>query len=163
MKSGPEALGTVKNESRSVKMPTVPSKMSLAAQNMKTGPHAIGTAKMSSEEQNTETGLRSLSTAKNEFGSVKHKNWIGVLGTAENESGAQNMKSARSALGTAQNKSRSAKHENWTRHPWYRPKRVRECKTWKLNLASSIPLKMSTEAQNMKSGPDALGIAENDS
>jgi hypothetical protein len=43
--------------------------------------------------------------------------------------GAQNMKAGPEALGTAENESGQAKHENGTRHPWYRRKRVWELKT----------------------------------
>jgi hypothetical protein len=41
----------------------------------------------------------------------------------------QNMKTGLYALGTAEKESGSAKHENWTRHPRFRPKRVRQWKT----------------------------------
>jgi hypothetical protein len=43
--------------------------------------------------------------------------------------GAQNMKTGRDALGTVENEFRSAKHENGTRRPPHRRKRVRERKT----------------------------------
>jgi hypothetical protein len=49
--------------------------------------------------------------------------------TVENESGAQKMKTGPEALCTAENESGSAKHENGTRRPRYRPKRVRGRKT----------------------------------
>jgi hypothetical protein len=39
------------------------------------------------------------------------------------------MKTGHDALGTAENESMNAKHENETRRPRYRPKRVREYKT----------------------------------
>jgi hypothetical protein len=44
-------------------------------------------------------------------------------------SGAQNMKTGADAHGTVENESGRAKHENGTRHPRYRQKRVRERKT----------------------------------
>jgi hypothetical protein len=39
------------------------------------------------------------------------------------------MKTGPDALGTVEIESGSAKHENWTQRPQYRPKRVRERKT----------------------------------
>jgi hypothetical protein len=84
-----------------------------------------------------------------------------ALGTAENESGAQNRKTGPDALGTAENESERAKHENDTRRPRYRRKRVPEHKTLKWKPTPSIPPKMSTGAQNMITGPDALVTAEN--
>jgi hypothetical protein len=53
------------------------------------------------------------------------------------------MKKGPYALGTAENESGSKKHENGTRRPRYRRKRVRE-------------------QENMKTGPDALGTAKNE-
>jgi hypothetical protein len=70
--------------------------------------------------------------------------------------GAQNMKTGPDALGTAENESERAKHENGTRHPRYRGKRLWE-------PTPSIPLKISSSAQNMKTGPDALRTAKNES
>jgi hypothetical protein len=52
-----------------------------------------------------------------------------ALGAAKTIPGAQNMKTGLVALGTADNESGSAKHENKTRSPRYRPKCVRERKT----------------------------------
>jgi hypothetical protein len=52
-----------------------------------------------------------------------------ALGTAENESDNAKKKTGPDALGTAGNDSVSAKHENETRHPRFRQKRVRACKT----------------------------------
>jgi hypothetical protein len=43
--------------------------------------------------------------------------------------GTQNNKMGPDALGTAENESGKAKHENETRRPRYRRKRVRERKT----------------------------------
>jgi hypothetical protein len=48
-----------------------------------------------------------------------------ALGTAETSPGRQNIKIGPDALGNAENEYGSAKHENWTRHPRYRRKRVR--------------------------------------
>jgi RNase H-fold protein (predicted Holliday junction resolvase) len=58
--------------------------------------------------------------------------------------GVQNMISRPDAHGTAQNVPGMEKHENGTRCPWYRRKRVRERKTKKM-------------------GVDALGTIENES
>jgi hypothetical protein len=59
-----------------------------------------------------------------------------ALGTAENEYGcaktsprAQNMKTGPEALGTDENEYGREKHDNGTRRPRYRRKRVRERKT----------------------------------
>jgi hypothetical protein len=71
--------------------------------------------------------------------------------------GAQNMKSGANALVTAENESGSATHENGTRRPRYRRKRVLKRKTWKREPTPSAPPKMSPDAQNIKMGPDALG------
>jgi hypothetical protein len=75
----------------------------------------------------------------------------------------QNMKTGPDALGIVENESRSAKHENGTRRPRYHWKRVRERKTWKNDLTPSVPLKTSSGAQNMKTGPNDLGTVENES
>jgi hypothetical protein len=77
--------------------------------------------------------------------------------------GAKNMKTEYDALATAENEFKSVKHENWTRDYLYRQKGVRERKIWKLNLTPSITPKMSQEAQNIKTGPDAHDTAENES
>jgi hypothetical protein len=136
MKVGPDALGTAENVSGSVKHengtrrrryrrkwvmerktlklgPTssVPPKMSLGPQNMKTGPDALGTAKSVSES--AKHGKRDMSA------SVPLKM----------SRGAQNMKTGSNALGTAENGSGCVKHENGTGRPMYRRKRVRERKT----------------------------------
>jgi hypothetical protein len=73
---------------------------------------------------------------------------------------AQKMKSGTDALGTAENESGSTKHENAKGRPRYRRKRVREHKTRKWDPTLSVPSKMSPRAQNMKTGPHALGTAE---
>jgi hypothetical protein len=73
------------------------------------------------------------------------------------------MKTGPDAHGTAQNESESAKHENRTRRPWYRPKRVLEPKTLKQDPAPTVPPKMSPGAQHMKMRPNALGTVQNES
>jgi hypothetical protein len=77
--------------------------------------------------------------------------------------GAQNMKTGPDALVTVENESASAKYENGTRRPRYRRKLVLERKILKRDLMPSIPSKMSLAAQNMKTGTDDLGTAENES
>jgi hypothetical protein len=94
--------------------------------------------------------------------------------------GAQNMKTRSDDLGTAENESGSAKHENGTGRPQYHRKWVWELKTGKGDPTPSLPSKMSSGTQNMKTlhdalstakispgvqnmktGPDAVGTAEN--
>jgi hypothetical protein len=75
--------------------------------------------------------------------------------------GAQNMKIVHDALGTAENESGSAKHENGTRRPWYRRKRVRVGKNMKTGSNAVGTAKMCLVAQNMKTRADAFDTAEN--
>jgi hypothetical protein len=77
--------------------------------------------------------------------------------------GAQKKKMGPAALGTVENESGSTKHENETRRPRYRRKRVRARNTLKRDPTASVLPKTSQGAQNMKKGPDALGTAENES
>jgi hypothetical protein len=99
---------------------------------------------MSQEAQNMKMGPDSIGTAENESGSAKHENATRRPCTMENESGR-------------------AKHENGTRRLWYRRKRVWESKIRKRDPTPKVSPKMSSEAQNIKTGPDALGTAENES
>jgi hypothetical protein len=78
-------------------------------------------------------------------------------------SGVQNKKIGYDTLGTAENESERAIHENRTRRPRYRRKRVWERTTLKQERTPSVPPKMSPGAQNMKMGPDTLIIAEYES
>jgi hypothetical protein len=71
------------------------------------------------------------------------------------------MKTGPDALVTAENESRSAKHENGTQRHQYRRKGVRVRKTLKREPTPSVPSKMSPGEQNMTTGLDALGTAEN--
>jgi hypothetical protein len=139
--------------------------------------------KNSSGEENMKTGPGALGTAENESGSAKHTNgtrrpryrrkvvqdrktWKqdpAPSVSPRTSPGAQYMKTDPDALGTAPNKCRSAKHENGTRRSRYRPKWVRECNTWKQALTPLVPLKMSLGAQSIKTGLDALDIAQNES
>jgi hypothetical protein len=73
------------------------------------------------------------------------------------------MKTRLDALHTTENESWSAKHENGTRRPRYRRKLDRARKTLKRDPTPSVPLKMSPGGQNMKTRPDTLGTAENES
>jgi hypothetical protein len=73
------------------------------------------------------------------------------------------MKKVPATLGTAENESGSAKHENGTQRPRYRRKLVRERRTGKQNPTPSVSPKKGPGADNMKTGFDALGTAENES
>jgi hypothetical protein len=97
------------------------------------------------------------------------------------------MKMGPDALRTAKNKSGRAKNKNGSRRPWYRGKRVwewdptpsipsetspagnesgkrvRERKTRNHDPTPFVPPRMCQGAQNMKTGFDALGTAENES
>jgi hypothetical protein len=73
------------------------------------------------------------------------------------------MKRGSDALDTTENESGRAKNENRTRRPWYCRKHVRERTTRKREGTLSVPPKTSPGAQNMKTGSDALGTAENES
>jgi hypothetical protein len=72
------------------------------------------------------------------------------------------MKTGPDALGTAENEFVRANHENGTRRPQYRQNRVRARKKGKRDPTLSVPPKTSQGAQNMKTGPNALGTAENE-
>jgi hypothetical protein len=73
------------------------------------------------------------------------------------------MKKGPYAHGTAENDFGSAKHENGTRRPWYRRKRVWGRKIGKRDPTPSESPKMSPGAQNKNSGSDALGSAKYES
>jgi hypothetical protein len=170
MKTEPDALGTAENKSGRGKhengTPSEPPKTSLVAQNMKTGPDTLGIAENESERAYMKTGPDAVCTAKNESGRAKHEK--GTQGPRyrrklgrESKTSAENMKTGLNALENAENECGRAKHENETRHPRYRRKRVLGSKTLKRETTHSIPLKTSSDVQNMKMGPDALGTAEN--
>jgi hypothetical protein len=206
MQTGPDVLDTVENESGSAKHengtqppryrrkwvwvrktckrdPTssVPSKMSLGAQNLKTGLGALGTVKTSLVVQNMKTGPDALGTAQNGFGSTKYETvtrrpryrpkWIRECKTCKRDPtpskpsktspGVQNMQTRPDVLGTIENESGSAKHENRTRRPRYNRKWVWERKIWKRDLTPSVPPQMIPGEQNMKTGPCVLGTAPN--
>jgi hypothetical protein len=73
------------------------------------------------------------------------------------------MKTGPDALGTAENDSGSAKHEKGTRRSRYGQKHARERETLEQDWTPSAPPKTSPWAQNMKTAPDCLGTAENES
>jgi hypothetical protein len=122
-------------------------------------------------------------TAENESGSAKHENVTRHLRyrrkrirarkkrkrdptpsvPPKKNPRAQYMKTGPEAHGIAENESGRTKHENWTRCPRYHRKRIRACKTLKWDPTPLVPPKMSSGAQNTKTGPDALGNAENES
>jgi hypothetical protein len=126
-------------------MPSVPPKTSPGAQNMKMGTNALGTAEMGPGAQNKKTGADALGTAENESWRAKHENGtrlpryrrkrfrarkirkrdLNPSVPLKTSPGAQNMKTEVDALGIAENESGRSKHENGTRRPRYRRKRVR--------------------------------------
>jgi hypothetical protein len=110
---------------------------------------------MSPGAQNMKTRPDALRTAENVSGSAKHEN-----GTRRPRY-RQNMKTRVDAVGTAENESGSAKYEIGSRRTQNRRKRVWERKTLKLDPTPSELPKTRPEAQNMKTGPDALRTAEN--
>jgi hypothetical protein len=91
-------------------------KMSLGAQNIKTGPDALGTAENEVGRAKHENWTRWPSIVQNESGSAKHENWTRRSRyRAKTSRGAQNMKTGPDAHGSAENEFRSTKHENSTR------------------------------------------------
>jgi hypothetical protein len=104
------------------------------------------------------SGLDALSTTEKVSASAINEN-----GTLKMITGVQNMKMGPNALGTAEKEYGDAKLENGARHPLNRRKRVRERKKRKCDPTPSELPKMSPGAQNVKTGPDALGTAENES
>jgi hypothetical protein len=70
------------------------------------------------------------------------------------------MKTGPDVLGTAENEYEASKHQNGTRLPRYRRKRVWRCKTSKRDPTPSAPPTSCPGAQNLKTGPDAVGTAE---
>jgi hypothetical protein len=107
------------------------------AQNMKTGPDAIGTAQNGSESAKQENGnrrrryrkklVRERKTRKRDLtpsvppkmshGAQNIKSGLDAIGIVENESGSAKHETEPDALGTAEIESWSAKHENRTRRP----------------------------------------------
>jgi hypothetical protein len=182
MKTGRVALSTAEKEfgsailengsrrpryrEKRLKEPTssLPPKRSPGAQNMKTGHDASVPAKTSMGAQDMKTGLDALEIAENESGIAKHdKRDLTPFAPPKMCPIAQNMKTGADAHETAENESGSAKHENRRLCPPHRQKLAQERKLRKRCWTTSVQPKMSTGTQNMKTGPDALGTAENES
>jgi hypothetical protein len=189
MKTTPDALGTTQDEYGSAKhenwtwRPRYSSKRVWERKTWKRDSAPLVLPKTNPEAQNLKTGPNTLFTVKNESRCVKHKNWTrcprfrpkqlqerntwkrnstpSVL--SKKSLGAQNMKMGPGALSTAKNDSGSTKYENRDRRPRYRRKWVYERKTWKLDLAPSVPPETDTGAQYMKTGPDTIGTTQNES
>jgi hypothetical protein len=188
MKTGHDALGTVEkefgrakheNQTRGTRYhrkrvkerktwkqdPThsVPPKMSPGEQNMKTGPDFLGTSEDEPWRAKNENETKRPWDRRNRDREGKtRKRDPTPSEPSKTCPWAENMKSGLDAFGTVENESGIAKHENETRRPRYSRERVLERKIRKRDLTSSVPPKMSLEAQNMKTGPDALGTAENE-
>jgi hypothetical protein len=138
--------------------------MSPTAQNMKTGPDALGTAENESDNAKHENGTRRTRHRRNrvrERKTLKRDPTTSLL--LKMNVGAQNMKTRLDALYTAENESERAKHENRTRRLRNRRKRVRTRKILKQDPTPSVPPKTCPGAQNMKTVTDVLGTAENES
>jgi hypothetical protein len=138
---------------------------------------------MNQGAQNIKMGTDALGTAENEFESAKHeietrrppyrrkcarvrktRKWdLMPLVPPKMSPGAQNIKTGPDTLGTAKNEFESAKHENVSRRTRHHRKRVRARKISKKDPTQLVPPKTSLAAQNMKTGPDALGNTENES
>jgi hypothetical protein len=112
---------------------------------MKTGPTPSVPPKTSPGAQNIETRPDALGNVQNDSGRGKRDPTPSV--TPKMSLGAQNMKMGTDALCTTENESGRTKHENSTRRPRYRRKRVKERKILKKDLPPSAPPKMSPGEQ----------------
>jgi hypothetical protein len=80
MKTGPDAVVTVKNEHGGHKTrkldptPSEPPRTSPGAQNMKPDPKPSAPSKTCPGAQNMKTGSDALGIAENEYGDAKHEN-----------------------------------------------------------------------------------------
>jgi hypothetical protein len=120
--------------------------------------------KTSPKEQNSKTGHDALSSRWKWV--RESKIWKRVPTTSslpKTTPGVPKKKTGHDTLGTAKNESGSAMHVNGTRRRRYRRKWVWERKTWKRDPTLSVMPKMSPKAQNMKTGPGAIFIVENES
>jgi hypothetical protein len=147
MKTCPDSLGIVENVYGRAKRdptPSEPPKTSPGAQNMKTGPTPSAPRKRVRERKTCE---------QDPTPSVPPKTSLD----------AQNIKTGHVAPGTVENESGIAKHENGTRRPRYRRKRVRARKILKRDPTPSVPRETSPGVQNITTGNDTLGSAENES
>jgi hypothetical protein len=165
---------------RDPKPPELPN-TSLSAQNKKTGLDAHGTTENkfgSAKHENWTRRPRYRRKYVQERKSWKRdptpsvppkmspgaqimKSGSDALGIPKKSPGAQNMKTGPEALGTVENESGSVKKENGTQRPRYRRKRVRVRKNRKRDPPPLSHPKQIPECQNMKTGPNALGTAEN--
>jgi hypothetical protein len=144
--------------------PSLPPKTSPGAQNIKKEPDALGTVE-------NETGHAKYEKVTRH--PRYYRTWVRKRKTWKRDPtpsvppktspGYQNMKTGPDALRIVENKSGRAKHENVTRRHRYRRNRVRERKTCKRDPTPSVHPKTSPSAQNIKTRPDALGTAENES
>jgi hypothetical protein len=104
------------------------AEMGLGAQNKKMGADALGTAENESWRAKHENGTRLPRYRRKRFRASKIRKWD-MNPSVPTRSvppkicpGAKNSKTGTDALGAAENESGLAKHENWTRRPWYRRK-----------------------------------------
>jgi hypothetical protein len=185
MQTGPDAHGTVENDSGSAKRdptPLVPLKTSMGEQNKKIWSDALGIAENELGRAKHENGTRCHRHVENESDSAKHEKGTlhpryrrkramehktrkqDLTHTAPPKTfpGAEHMETGHDALGTAENESGRAKHENGTRRRRYRWKWLWGCKTGKRDPTPSEPPKMSPGAQNKKTGSDAPDNAANE-
>jgi hypothetical protein len=89
--------------------------MSPVAQNMKTGPDALGTAKNDSRHTKLENNTGRPRYRRKRVWARKTLNWDPTPSVPPNtSSGAQNVKTGPDAVDTVENESGNAKHENWT-------------------------------------------------
>jgi hypothetical protein len=102
---------------------TVPPKMCPGAQSKETGPDALGTAEKESGSAKHENGTRRPPHYR------KHFRERTPMVPTKTIMGTQNIKMVPNAIQNAVNVSGSEKHENGTRRPRYRRKRVPESKT----------------------------------
>jgi hypothetical protein len=131
---------------------------------MKTGPEALGIAENESGSAKYEKGTRRTRYRRKRVRVSKTRKRDQTHSVPPKMSpGAQNIKTGTDALSTAENESGRAKHENGIRRTRHRRKLVRERNSWKRDPTPSEPPKISPGAQNMKTGPDALGASENES
>jgi hypothetical protein len=137
MKTGPDALGTVANESGSAKHEN-------GIQRPPYRPKRVWERKSFKQESMPSWPPQTSPGAQN----MK----IGLMPSVppQTSPGAQNMKTGSVAHDTAQNESESAKHENGTRRTRYRRKRVKVCKTCKRDTIPSVPSKNSSREQKIK-------------
>jgi hypothetical protein len=206
MKTGPDELGVVENESSNAKhenwtwRPKYRRKWVRECKTWKLD-SAQTLLKMSLAAQNKKTGHDALSTTENESATAKHENltqspryrrkWLRERKTwkmdmelsvpPKTNLEAQNMKTRPETLGAIENDSGTSKHEKLTWRPRYSPKRIwkwkiiknwpnvlgptekeSRSKIWKLDPMHSVPPETCLEVQNMTTRLGALDTAENE-